>query len=71
MDDYEIKKFIFNFNEDGSGYNDIKNNVRDFFGVELQEPQNAFDYPLFEENQDSYTYLGDIELGEYDDFDGI
>ena len=71
MDDYTIKKFIINFNEDGSGYNDIKNDVRDFFGVELQEPKNAFDYPLFEENKNSDTYLGEIELGEYDDFDGI
>ena len=47
MDDYTIKKYIFNYGIDA--YNDIRNNVRDFYGVELQEPQNAFDYPLFEQ----------------------
>ena len=60
MDDYTIKKYIFNFNEDG--YNDIRNNVKDFFGVELQEPKNAFDYPLFEEKKDNYSFLGELEL---------
>ena len=69
MDDYTIKKYIFNFGEDG--YNDIRNNVRDFFGVELQEPQNAFNYPLFEQYKDSYSFLGDLELEEYNDFDGL
>ena len=69
MDDYTIKKYIFNYDEDG--YNDIRNNVRDFYCVELQEPQNAFDYPLFEKYKDNAEFLGDLELGEYDDFDGI
>lgn len=67
MDDYTIKKYIFNFNEDR--YNDIRNNVKDFFGIKLQEPQNSFDYPLFEEKKDNYSFLGDLE--EYNNFDGI
>ena len=67
MDDYTIKKYIFNFNEDR--YNDIRNNVKDFFGIKLQEPQNSFDYTLFEEKKDNYSFLGDLE--EYNNFDGI
>ena len=69
MDDYTIKKYIFNYGLDG--YNDIRNNVRDFYGVELQEPQNAFDYPLFERYKDTTDILGLLELDEYSDFEGI
>jgi hypothetical protein len=69
MDDYTIQKYIFNYDEDG--YNDIRNNVRDFYCVELQEPQNAFDYPLFEKYKECYEFLGDLSLEEYNDFYGI
>ena len=69
MDDYTIKKYIFNFNEDG--YNDIKTNVKEIFGIELQEPKSAFDYPLFEQYKDNYSFLGHLSLEEYNDFDGI
>ena len=69
MDDYTIKKYIFNYGLDG--YNDIRNNVRDFYGVELQKPQNAFDYPLFERYKDTTDILGLLELDEYSDFEGI
>ena len=69
MDDYTIKKYIFNYGVEG--YNDIRNIVKEFFGVELQEPQNAFDYPLFEEHKDTFDFLGLLELGEYNDFDDI
>ena len=69
MDDYTIKKYVFNFNEDG--YNDIKNNVRDIFGVELQAPKNAFEYPLFEQHKDTFDFLGSLPLDEYNDFEGI
>ena len=69
MDDYTIKKYIFNYGIDA--YNDIRNNVRDFYGVELQEPQNAFDYPLFEQYKDTIAFLGFLELGEYNDFEVI
>ena len=75
MDDYTIKKYIFHFDEDG--YNDIKNTVKEFFGVELKKPENAFDYPLFEKYKDDIdkdgnpVFLGDLSLGEYNDFDGI
>jgi len=69
MDDYTIKKYVFNFNE--NGYNDIKKNVKEIFDVDLQEPQNAFDYPLFEKYKECYEFLGDLSLEEYNDFDGI
>ena len=69
MDDYIIKKYIFNFNE--NRYNDIKKTVKEFFGVELQKPENAFDYPLFERYKDTYDFLGDLSLEEYNDFNGI
>lgn len=41
MDDYTINKYIINYNEDG--YNEIRKNVKEFYGIELQEPQNAFE----------------------------
>ena len=69
MDDYTIKKYVFNFNEDG--YNDIKNNIKDIFDVELQAPQNAFEYPLFEQHKDTFDFLGSLPLDEYNDFEGI
>jgi len=69
MDDYTIKKYVFNYNEDG--YNDIKNNVKDIFDIELQAPQHAFDYPLFEKYKDTFDFLGSLSLEEYNDFEGI
>ena len=69
MDDYTIKKYIFHYGIEG--YNEIRNNVRDFYGVELQEARNAFDYPLFEQYKDTIAFLGLLELDEYNDFEGI
>jgi len=69
MDDYTIKKYIFNYGI--KVYNEIRNDVKEFYGVELQEPQNAFDYPLFEEHKDTVDFLGLLELGEYNDFEDI
>ena len=69
MDDYTIKKYIFNYKEEG--YNEIRNNIKEIFGVELPEPQNAFDYPLFEKYKDKFELLGELEFGEYNDFEDL
>ena len=67
MDDYNVKNYVFNFNE--NGIQQIRNNVKEFFGVELQEPKNAFDYPLFEEFKDGEHYFSEIDCSEYKDSD--
>ena len=69
MDDYTIKKYIFDYKEEG--YNEIRNNIKEIFGVELPEPQNAFDYPLFEKYKDKFELLGELEFGEYNDFEDL
>ena len=65
MDDYTIKNYVFNFNE--NGFNEIRNTVKEFFGVELQEPKNVFDYPLYEQFKDNYHLYSEIDCSEYKD----
>ena len=68
-DDFTFKNFIFNYSE--NVYNEIRKNIKELYGVELQQPKNAFDYPLFENHKDKCEQLGKLELGEYDDFKDI
>ena len=67
MDDYTIQNYIFNFNEDG--LNEIRNNIKEIYGVELKEPVNPFHYPLYEKFKDRDATYADIDCSEYNDFD--
>ena len=67
MDDYTIKNYVFNFNE--NGLNEIRNNIKDFFGVELKEFENPFHYPLYEQFSDSDSSFNELDCSEYTDFD--
>ena len=67
MDDYTIKNYVMNFNE--NGINEIRNNIKDFYGVELKEFQNPFHYPLYEEFSDADKDYSSIDCSEYTDFD--
>ena len=69
MDDYTIKKYIFNYGIEV--YNEIRKKIKELYKVELKEPQNAFDYPLFEKHKDKDDLLGQLEFGEYNDFEDI
>ena len=68
-DDYTLKNYIFNFNE--KGINTIKEQVKEFYGVELSNFDKAFDYPLFEKYKDSYYFYSDIDCSEYNDFSDL
>jgi hypothetical protein len=68
-DDYTLKNYIFNFNE--KGINTIKEQVKEFYGVELSNFDKAFDYPLFEKYKDSYYFYSDIDCREYNDFSDL
>ena len=65
-DDYTLKNYIFNFNE--KGINTIREQIKEFYGVELSNFDKAFDYPLFEKYKDSYYFYSDIDCSEYNDF---
>ena len=67
MDDYTIKNYVFNFNE--NGLNEIRNNIKEFYGVELQEIKNAMDYPLYEKFKEDYHLYSEIDCSEYKDTD--
>ena len=66
-DDDTIKNYIFNFNEEG--INNIRENVKEFYGVELSKPENAFYYPLFEKYKDSDYIYSDLDCSEYENFE--
>ena len=65
-DDYTLKNYIFNFNEEG--INTIREQVKEFYGVELSMFDKPFDYPLFEKYKDSYFLYSQIDCSEYNDF---
>ena len=68
MDDYTIKNYIINFDE--KGLNEIRNNIKEFYGVELKELVNPFHYPLYEKYKDiDASYADGIDCSEYNDFD--
>ncbi len=68
-DDYTIKKYVFNFNEEG--INNIRENIREFYGIDLPKPENAFDYPLYEKYKNTYNYYAELDCHEYNDFDDL
>ena len=68
-DDYTLKNYIFNFNEEG--INTIREQVKEFYGVELSKFDKPFDYPLFEEYKDSYYLYSQIDYSEYNDFSDL
>ena len=63
LDDNTLQKYVYDFNE--NGFENIRNNVKEFFGVELQKPQNAFDYPLFEQFKEDIHFFEEIDCSEY------
>jgi len=65
MDDYTVKEYVFNFNE--NGLKKIRDNIKDFYGIEIQEPKNPFSYPLFEKYKDGYYLYSELDVGEYKD----
>jgi hypothetical protein len=69
MDDYSIKNYIINFDE--NGLNEIRNNIKEFYGVELKELVNPLHYPLYEKfKENDATYADEeIDCSEYNDFD--
>ena len=68
MDDYTIKNYIINFDE--KGLNEIRNNIKEFYGVELKELVNPFHYPLYEKYKEiDASYADGIDCSEYNDFD--
>ncbi len=68
-DDYTLKNYIFNFNEEG--INTIREQVKEFYGVELSKFDKPFDYPLFEKYKDSYYFYSKIDCSEYNDFSDL
>ena len=56
VDDFIIKLYVFNFNE--NGFREIRVLIKDCYKFELPEPIEPFKYPLFEE----YKQNGDIYL---------
>ena len=66
-DDFTIKYYVFNFNEEG--FREIRNNIRDFYGVEIPEPVNPFLYPLFDKYKNGGDYYQEIDCNEFTDFD--
>ena len=67
MDDYTVKEYVFNFNEEG--FKKIRDNIKDFYGIEIKEPKNPFDYPLFEKYKEGYFLYSELDVGEYKDVD--
>ena len=65
LDDNTLQKYVYDFNE--NGFENIRNTVKEFFGVELQKPQNAFDYPLFEQYKEGIHFFEEIDCSEYKD----
>lgn len=63
MDDDTLQKYVYDFNE--GGLEEIRNNIKEFFGVELPKPQNAFDYPLFEQYKEDIHFFEEIDCSEY------
>lgn len=66
-DDDTIKNYIFNFNEEG--INNIRENVKEIYGVELSKPENAFYYPLFEKYKNADYIYADLDCSEYENFE--
>ena len=67
IDKDTVIKYVMNFNEEG--INDIREQVKEFFGVELTKPKNAFYYPLFEKYKNTYNLYSELDCSEYEDFD--
>ena len=68
-DDFIIKLYVFNFNE--NGFREIRELIKDCYKFELPEPIEPFKYPLFEEykqNGDNGFYQN-IDCSEFKDFD--
>ena len=68
-DEKKKKKYVFNFNEEG--INNIRENIREFYGIDLPKPENAFDYPLYEKYKNTYNYYAELDCHEYNDFDDL
>ena len=68
-DEYTLTKYVCDFTEEG--FNKIRENVKEFYGVELSKPNKAFEYPLFEKYKDTYEFYENLNCQEYDDFDDI
>ena len=67
MDIDTVIKYVVNFNEEG--INDVREQVKEFYGVELTKPKNAFYYPLFEKYKNTYNLYSELDCSEYEDFD--
>ena len=63
VDDETLQKYVYDYNE--NGIEKIRNNVKEFFGVELPKPQNAFEYPLFEKYKEGTHKFEEIDCSEY------
>ena len=63
VDDETLQKYVYDYNE--NGIEKIRNNVKEFFGVELPKPQNAFEYHLFEKYKEGTHYFEEIDCSEY------
>ena len=63
VDDETLQKYVYDYNE--NGIEKIRNNVKEFFGVELPKPQNAFEYPLFEKYRKGTHKFEEIDCSEY------
>ena len=68
-DEYTLTKYVCDFTEEG--FNKIRENVKEFYGVELSKPNKAFEYPLFEKYKDTYEFYENLNCQEYDDFDDL
>ena len=63
LDDNTLQKYVYNFNE--IGLENIRNDIKEFFGVELPKPKNAFAYPLFEKYKEDIHFFEEIDCSEY------
>ena len=63
VDDDTLQKYVYDFSE--KGFENIRNTVKEFFGVELQKPQNPFEYPLFEQYKKDIHFFEEIDCSEY------
>ena len=63
VDDETLQQYVYDFSE--KGFKNIRNDVKEFFGVELPKPQNAFEYPLFEKYREGTHKFEEIDCSEY------